>query len=190
MKTKKNELLSKVYDRNIESHAFIIKTLISKYTDIFNDLDPSPLRKRDLDQDFINYLVDCSLDIPLRHKIELHLICPKEIADMAMEERAKAGISTYCNLTMLTLREELKKSYKKAVGYIAIFIVLVSIAFAFGPTFEKHVILETLREGIFIGGWVFLWEAIAIIFLTNKKTISEYKKFERLEDARVEFLYE
>ncbi len=190
MKAKKIELLRKVYDKNEETQAFVIKALITKYTDIFNDLDPSPLRKRDLDQDFINYLVSCSLDIPLKYKTELHFVCPKEIADAAKEERAKAGIGTYCNLTMLTLREELKKSYKRAAGYILIFIALVSIAFAFGPNFEKHVITETLREGIFIGGWVFLWEAIAIVFMKNKKMISEYKRYERLEDSPVEFIYE
>ena len=189
MKTKNIELLSKVYDRNERANSFIVKASITQYTDIFNDLDPSPLRKRDLDQDFIAYLVDCSLDIPLKYRLELHIECPKEIEDRTKEERAKAGISTYCNLSMLTTREELKNSYRKAVGYAVIFIALVTIAFAFGPSFERHVITETLREGIFIGGWVFLWEAIAIVFITNKKTITEYRRFKRLEEAAVEFVY-
>lgn len=189
MKKKIIGLLKKVYDRNEKTGAFIVKTSIDNYTDIFNELDPSPLRRRDLDQDFIAYLVDCSLDIPMKYKLELHIEGPKEIQDKSKEERVKDGIRTYCNLVMLKRKEELNSSYKQVIFYIFIFLTLISIAFTFGPSFEQSVITETLREGIFIGGWVFLWEAIAILFLKNKKTILEFKRFERLENAEVEFIY-
>ena len=187
---KKMDLLKKIYDRNEETKSFIVKTSINQYTDIFNDLDPSPLKKRDLDQDLIKYLLTCSLDIPLKYMIELHFICPSNMEDKTKEERAKTGLKTFCNLTMLTLKEELQNSYKKAFVYIAIFIILISAAFTFGPVFERNVIAETLREGIFIGGWVFLWEAIAIIFIQRKKPISDFKRFERLSNAEILFIYE
>lgn len=185
MTVRKIDLLKKIYDRNHENGSFLIKVSINRYIDIFNDLDPSPLRKRDLDQDFISYLEDCSSDIPLRYGIELHIFCPAEIRDSVKEDRVRAGIKTYCNLMMLTFKNKLVESYKISAVYMIVFITLMSIAFTIGPKMPVSIITETFLEGVSIGGWVFLWEAIALIFIKNKKTRTLYKRHSRLENAPV-----
>jgi len=189
MITRKIDLLKKIYDRNAENGSFIVKVSINKYTDIFNDLDPSPLRRRDLDQDFISYLEDCSSDIPLKYGMELHILCPEAIHDTVKEERARAGIRTYCNLMMLTCRSRLVSSYKLSTLYVIVFILLESIVFTFGPRLHENIFTETLFQGISIGGWVFLWEAIALLFIKNNKTRIFFKRHQRLENSPVSYFY-
>jgi len=53
------------------TNALIIAAAFEKYSDFFNMLDLSPLRKRDLNRDLRAYLEDCSSDIPLKQDIIL-----------------------------------------------------------------------------------------------------------------------
>jgi hypothetical protein len=57
----------KIYERDRATNSFIISVAIEKYADIFNELDPAPFRKKDLDHDLRIYLEDSSLDIPIKH---------------------------------------------------------------------------------------------------------------------------
>ncbi|MBL7006753.1 MAG: hypothetical protein ISR78_06725, partial [Spirochaetia bacterium] len=74
MNNKTRKLINKVYDYNPETQAYIIKVSIKQYTHIFNDLDPAPLKRRDLNQDLLNYLDDCSFDIPLGYKVNIQFV--------------------------------------------------------------------------------------------------------------------
>ena len=69
--TQRKKPLEKIYERDEASNAFIISIVIKNYADIFNELDPAPFRKRDLDQDLRDYLEDSSADIPLKNNIML-----------------------------------------------------------------------------------------------------------------------
>jgi len=55
----------KINERDEATNGFIMSVAIEKYVDIFNELDPAPFRKRDLDSDHRAYLEESSLDIPL-----------------------------------------------------------------------------------------------------------------------------
>lgn len=184
------KLLNKLYEKNSSTNNYIIKISISDYTTIFNDLDPSPLRKRDLDYDFVYYIEDCSSDIPLKYSIEFHIFCPAIKKRIDKEERVKAGIKNYCNYMMLTTQYDLNKSIKSSILYIVIFVSLMLLTFTLSPFFSLNPLTETLQEGMFIGGWVFSWEAIANIFFKDKKLRNNYKKYKRLGNANVTFVYQ
>ncbi len=55
-----DKTLEKIYERDKATGAYIISVAIDKYTDIFNEWDPAPFRKRDIDQDLRYFLEDCS----------------------------------------------------------------------------------------------------------------------------------
>ena len=63
--------LEGIYEKDQATSAFIIATAIERYTDIFNELDPAPFKKRDIDQDLRVFLEDCSADIPLKYNVIL-----------------------------------------------------------------------------------------------------------------------
>ncbi|XPM57997.2 MAG: hypothetical protein EDM05_009505 [Leptolyngbya sp. IPPAS B-1204] len=44
-----------------------------------------------------------------------------------------------------------------------------------------------LAEGIFIGGWVFLWEAVSLFFFTDLELYERYRAYKRLLNAPVFF---
>ena len=189
MKVGKLRLLENIYDRNSETGGFVIRLSINHYTDIFNELDPSPLRKRDLDPDFLNYLNECSADIPLKYGIELHIHCPHKIEDNHREYRVREGIKACCSYNLLKLKNRLSQLYRKAGMYILVFIVLMSISIVFRVPLEVSFVTSILLSGFSIGGWVFLWEAIVLLAFERMKEKSEFRRYERLLHSPVLFLY-
>jgi hypothetical protein len=45
-------------------------------------------------------------------------------------------------------------------------------------------------EGLFIGGWVFLWEAIALFVFKNRDINLQIRRYERFKEAPIKFAYQ
>jgi len=43
--------VEKIYEKDEATNSFVISVTIDNYADIFNELDPAPFRKRDLNQE-------------------------------------------------------------------------------------------------------------------------------------------
>jgi hypothetical protein len=186
----KNDLLNTMYERDSKTKAYIIKTRIDEYSSLFNDLDPSPLRKRDIDQDFFSYLDEASSDIPLRSHIVLHIQLPLKVKDSNQEDRVKAGLSTYYNFQLLTMNRQISGSYKNFASYLVIAFCSLFIAFYLGAIISDSFIEKTLVEGFYIGGWVFFWEALVVLAFKTRDLRDSSKRLKRIVKSGIHFFYE
>lgn len=188
MKKKKN-LLEKLYEVDKESGSLIINVKIKTYNDIFNDLDPAPFRKRDLDQDLVAYLDECSLDIPIKRSVITQFVGKLDIKDEDKEERIKKGFRNYYNFLCLNINRQMKNTYKKSIFYFFTSIFFLVFSYYF-PHLEGNFFLSKLiKEGLNIGGWVFLWEAIVLVGFSIRELKIEKKRYERLATSPIRFLY-
>jgi hypothetical protein len=181
------KLLNEVYKLNPETNSYMFEIRLNNYTDIFNDLDPSPLKRRDLDQDFISYMEDSSLDIPIKHNIELHFQIPEGIKDDKKEERIKAGIKTFYNFNSLYILRELARLYREAGLFSIISLASLFTSFFISSFPDHNYFFRIIVEGFNIGGWVFLWEAINILVFKVRKYKLEIKRYKRMHDADIFF---
>lgn len=188
-KIKKFDLLDKIYERDLNSNVFTIKISIDQYTDIFNDLDPSPMKSRDINQELLMYLTDSSDDIPLKHKLRLLIVGPTKIKDVDKEKKVKAGLHIYFSLYILSLKKKIHLAYEKSIKYFLAFIIFIGLSYYLEPIMSLNVATQTLEEGLSIGAWVFLWEAMDQIFFSNRETVTEEKKYKRLREAKIRFQY-
>ncbi len=53
-----DEILERIYERDHDIGAFVIAAALENYSGFFNELDPSPFRKRDIDHDLRVFLED------------------------------------------------------------------------------------------------------------------------------------
>lgn len=190
MRAKTVDLLMKIYDREPGTDIFIVKLSIDRYTDIFNGLDPSPLRHRDLAQSVISYLDDCSSDIPLKYKLDIQVICPKEIMNEGRENRTMNGLRTYFNYMLLLLKKDRHMLRKKSIVYFFTSIVLLFLSLYLGSIMPNDIFFRTAIEGLSIGGWVFLWEALVLAFFKSRKLRTKSRRYRRLADAPITFTYQ
>ena len=61
MKTKKKQksTLINIYNINPKTSAYMIEVSLDDYAELFNGWDASPLRRRDLEPEFLDFLEQC-----------------------------------------------------------------------------------------------------------------------------------
>lgn len=183
--------LNRIYRRNPENNTYIIDIRINHYQDLFNDLDPSPLRKRDLDQDFITYLEEASLEIPLKYPLDMEIHCAFSEELKEREDRIRQGLYNYFE-SLLHIRDRQIFLYvRRSLGYLVVGFVFLFLSFFLSKRLvDASYVNGILIEGSNIGGWVFVWEALATVAFKSGKIRKERKRILRLEKGEVNFRYE
>jgi hypothetical protein len=56
-------------------------------------------------------------------------------------------------------------------------------------TVGDNIFLGTIQQGFNIGGWVFLWEVISMVFFRGREVSSEITKYQRFLNSLIYFKY-
>lgn len=110
-----------------------------------------------------------------------------ESPDEKKEERIKSGLKMYFSFVENLLTAEVRKSYQKGAFYVIIAFFLLSIAYSLRTIMTGDVVFRTLVEGVNIGGWVFLWEAISTFVFRKKEKRNKKKHYKRFSNAQIRF---
>jgi hypothetical protein len=181
--------LEKIYEKDPSTNSFIIAVAIEKYTDIFNELDPAPFKSRDLNHELRVYLEDSSADIPFKYSIILQFNVLDENQDLKREERITFGLKTYFSFVQRQFKRQISEDYQKSVFYVGIAFILLLAAYSLRNLAGQDIIASTALEGVTIGGWVFLWEAISTFAFKNREVKSKNKHYKRFMGAQIRFNY-
>jgi hypothetical protein len=184
-----NQALEKIYSFDSALQSFTISVAIEDYIDIFNELDSAPFKIRDINHYLRLFLEESSSDIPSKYAVAIQFTVSREKRDLRKEEKIKSGLKTYFSNVRNSLKREIKISYQKAAFYTFASFMLLFASFALKPLVSDNIILSTLAEGVSIGGWVFLWEAISTFIFKNRDIREKYKHYKRFSAAVVSFKY-
>ena len=183
----KNQLtfLQSYYKPSKKNNGFIIEIALDSYSDIFNDFDPSPFKRRDLNPDLFNYLEDCSTDIPLKYPIIIQFNIPKGMHLSSQEQRIKDGFKTYYSYLQFTEQNKYKTLFIQSIrnSLVAFLLLLIGLTLEF----HSNIIISALSNVIIIGGWVFIWQAISLMVFERNKYKYKILNYKRISDAPVIF---
>lgn len=185
----KKNYLHKLYEVNPLTGNYTVEINVERYIDVFNDLDNAPLMKRDINHEIKDFLHDCSTDIPLKHRLDLCFNISSDTKSEIREEHIKAAFRTYCSFYLNSYRKRMKDLYFRVIKYGVISFILLSIGFFLEDKIEKGILRNILLEGLTIGGWVFLWQAIVFFTSERKDMSNETKIFRRLLKSQIFFKY-
>ncbi|MEB3164267.1 MAG: hypothetical protein VKK80_13650 [Prochlorothrix sp.] len=183
------EQLQEVYDRDPISGAFIIDVALSHYSDLFNAWDYSPFRRRDLNPELRSFLSTCASDIPLRYPLTLRFCVLKEYRNLPEEQAIQRGLKSHYGFTSRILRQELGWIQRRAIGFIALGLLIMAISIRLEPRETPKMVMETLAQGFSVGGWVFLWEGITALTLGSGDLRQQLRIQERFLNAVAIFRY-
>lgn len=170
---------------------YIINLKIHKYNDIFDNLDDSPLKLRNINKNIQLYLKDSFANIPSKNSTGISFHITGEKKNKVMEESIMHALQRCCLRRLKTKRSELKSSNIDTVIYVLTSVLLLSVGFDLETIFiKKSVLLSTVLEGVNIGGWIFLWEAISMLLFKSKDINSEIQEIHRILSSNVSFTYE
>ena len=178
---------SEVYAIDKANNAYMIEVALDNYTAIFNEWDPAPFKRRELDQDLQFYLEGSANEIPSRYTIELCFTLPPGGRNQLMEEEVRAGLQNSVNFKIYLLKKEMRLINTRTFRYIFAGLGTLWVGRLLSKPADVSDITAVLTEGLFIGGWVFLWEAVSLFFFSNRDLYQRYRTYKRLRNAEVIF---
>lgn len=159
-----------------------------KVEDLFNDFDKhAPYRKKELDQDLVEYLIDSVSEIGNEDFVIQFRFTT--LADTKLTSRVKTSIHNYfLYLKQLKLRE-LARMTRSSFILFFIGIVILSMAVWINQKIAGHetVITNVFAEGLNVAAWVSLWNAIATFLINWAPHHRQIKMYERISKATILF---
>lgn len=167
----------------------VIEVRIRELSQLFNSLDPSPFRERDLDDDAEDFIVGWAQELPANKILRIIVHLPAPEAHEVDEHELAAAISNYFADRVRVIQRELKELFRVGWRHLSVGVSVLVVCFLasqFVPAaLGINPISRAMQESLIIVGWVANWKPIEI-FLYDwwpfKRRIGLYR---RLQDAAV-----
>ena len=183
----KKSNLKKIYKYNETRKQFELEISLDYYKEMFNEWDAAPLRKKDLDPELVDYLENAAIDIPLKHDVLIHFIMPKNVKNSEMEEITRKVFRNYFMFLVHLNQRKIMKLFRKAILFGVLGFLMITLAYLFVE--YDTIPFEIFTEGVFIGGWVFIWETISLLFFHIYDLRSANKRYLRFNNSKIEYTY-
>lgn len=188
MKKKRRNNLENLYTYNSRKDEYEISLSLRNYEEIYNPYDFSQYKRRDMDEDFLDYIYHSSLDIPLGHKIKLKFNLKENVYDEEKSKNLKNAIKNNYTWRHAIINNRLKEKLKEAILLLLAGTVFLSLAFLILPLIQNGgTVLDLFGESVSIIGWVFLWDLVEILAFEVTKLRKKKKYLNRLINSKVEF---
>lgn len=181
----RKDILTGIYRREGEWN--LIEMKVSHPAQLFNSLDPSPFRERDLDVEAANYLVDALRELHGHQHVKIVVYLPT-----SCDERTRCAISDAIRnffryreqMARLQLREVLRlgrTSLAVGLGFLSICTALWLLVFTGDSLADK-----LLHEGALIMGWVAMWKPLEILLYDWWPVLRDARLHRRLAELPVD----
>ena len=168
-----------------DKNQVVIDISIKTVEELYSNFDrTAPYIKKDLDQDFVDYIIDCVREIGDNNFI-IRITLTKMPEEMIME-RVRGSIQTFFSYLKDVENRAIESMFSRSSRLFIIGLVLLGFSIAANRRLisNESVLWELLTQGITIAAWVSLWEAIANLFVEwnpHKKNISLYERIVKAE---------
>ena len=166
-----------------------IEVHVREVSQLFDSLDPSPFRERDLDPDAEEYIVESAKELPPGSPCGL-LIYLDQATDLADEEGAVGGaIRVHFERRSRVLQRNLRQLVRR--GLISLGIGLAFLASVFGlaqlvgKALGENAWSRLMKEGLMIAGWVAMWRPLEIFLYDWWPIVGLKRVYDRLSAVRV-----
>lgn len=185
----KYEDLKKIYRFDKDSNSYNIDIGIDFYRDLYSDWDFAPIHNRDIDGDLMDFIEDCSREIPVSSGICINFFLPKKMYNKKREEKSIIGLKNFFNYSIRGLLFKRREMIQSTIIYGTIGSLFLILGFFLQSVLTNVFLSEFLPEGLFIGGWVLIWEIFSIIFFQLRSLGKRIKSYKRLLDSKILYNY-
>ncbi|SHH64437.1 hypothetical protein [Clostridium grantii] len=179
----------KIYRYDSKSKSFNIDISLDYYRDIHNEWDYSPDKFKDLDEELLKYLEECSLEIPLKNKVIINFFLPQKIKDVEREEKIIIGFKNHISYKIRNKLSVKRNMIRSTLLYGVWGVVLLFVAYLLQKFIHHSFLGDLIPEGFLIGGWVLLWEIFSIVFFQIGEVNKKIKIYKRLLNSDVKYNY-
>jgi len=165
-----------------------IQLRIHELRQLFNSIDPSPFRERDLDRNCEEFIVSWARELPPDRpvRVEIRIDRERPPAELlaTVEPAVRSHFAREASLQDLRRRRLLRE------GRLSLMIGLATLVLCIGaatlvPIATLGAPGEILRESFIIAGWVVMWHPLEVLLYGIWPVVRERRLLERLASADV-----
>ena len=165
-----------------------IELRLHNINQLFNSLDPSPFREKDLDAEAEDFIVSWAQELPRAEPLLLiiHLV---QTPDMEKDEHAvNEAVRNYFKYRAEQAgwknRQLLREGWKNlAIGLVFLTVCLFTAQFL--SRYADGTLIAILRESLLIGGWVAMWRPMEIFLYERWPGKRKQELYKRLSNMQV-----
>jgi hypothetical protein len=176
-----------IYRLNEESKAYMIEVSLDDYAEIFNGWDASPLKRKDMEPELVDYLEQAGEEIARKEKVEICFYLSSDRTDLDKEQKSLLGIKNHLKVIMSFINKKLNRLYRQIITYFILSTTFVTTAYLLRGQAENSLLFVIMVEGLFIGGWFMLWEAFSTFVFDSHETRTRRRIFQRFIHANIYF---
>ena len=177
----------------IPARSGIIEVHVAELKQLFNSIDPSPFRNRDLDPRAEEFIVAWAKDLGQKAKLALVVNLDRSAGVPDEAQVLRAAIHEFFRQRALWQRGRLRDLLRIGRTSLAIGLVVLATAVAVGDFIAKLMkgshIGQILQETLAIGGWVSMWRPLEIFLYDWWPILKEAQLSDRLAAMPVRIRY-
>ena len=166
---------------------------VAELKQLFNAIDPSPFREKDLDSNAEEFIVGWAREA--HHKTPLGLVVYLDRPAGLPEEPAvlRDAIREFFGHRAQTSRQRLRQLLRRGRTSLLIGVAFLAASLLIGDMIEQAIGGErlgaVLRESLLIGGWVAMWRPLEVFLYDWWPILAEARLFDRLSAMPVRIAY-
>jgi hypothetical protein len=170
-----------------------IEVRVGELRQLFNAMDPSPFRQKDLDPNAEQFILDWAREAPRDARLALLVYLDRPAGLPEEPAVLRDAIREFFRLRAESVRRQLRRLFR--VGRISLLIGLAFLAasIAVGDlvagALSGRRLGEILRESLLIGGWVAMWRPLEIFLYEWWPIRAEARLHDRLGAMPVRIAY-
>jgi hypothetical protein len=169
-----------------------IEVHVAELKQLFNAMDPSPFRERDLDPNAEAFIVGWAREAPRDAPLALLVRLDRAAGLPGEPAELREAIRDYFTYRSRMTRRRLRELFRR--GRISLIIGLVALAALtfLGDFITKAMpghIADVLQESMAIGGWVAMWRPMEVFLYDWWPIRAEARLFDRLSEMPVRIAY-
>jgi hypothetical protein len=143
----------------------LIEVRVSELKQLFNAIDPSPFRERDLDPKAEEFIIDWAMEASPSASFGLAVYVERPAGPPNESVELREAIHEFFRHRAEVSRHRLGELFRRGRRSLVIGLCALGVSFAagnlVGELFSNH-FAGILREGLLIGGWVAMWRPMEI----------------------------
>jgi len=188
MRNGKSRQIEKQYKFDEEKNVYLIEVSLDDYDDVYDEWDPAPFKKRFIEEAFDEFIMSSSKDIPLKFKLNIVLYIPMAMKDENKEKSVDSAYKNYYAYNMEKVQVEWSRMKRRSFSYLIFALSFLGLGSVL--RFEdSSALVDLFKQGILVGGWVFLWEFFTYTFMDSRDYKFKEKIIKRLHQSELRFIY-
>ena len=170
-----------------------IEVHVGELRRLFNAIDPSPFRGRDLDPDAEAFIVESAREARREARVALVVHVDRAAGPPEEADALRDSVHDYFSYRARVTRQRLRLLFRRGRISLLIGLAVLAASIALGDlvanAMQGERFGEVLRESLLIGGWVAMWRPLEVFLYDWWPIRAEARLYDRLAAMPVRIEY-